>query len=94
MTYNSKYNKVVLITGSSRGIGASLATYFAKNKYSTVINYSNSKNDAENLYDSISKIVDKKYLLLCSTIILLICFFPELKSQKSKAKKQKQKLDA
>ena len=65
MTYNSKYNKVVLITGSSRGIGASLATYFAKNKYYTVINYSNSKNDAENLYDSISKIVDKKYLLLC-----------------------------
>ena len=65
MTYNSKYNKVVLITGSSRGIGASLATYFAKNKYYTVINYSNSKNDAEKLYDSISQIVDKKYLLLC-----------------------------
>ena len=65
MPYNSKYNKVVLITGSSRGIGASLATYFAKNKYYTVINYSNSKNDAENLYESISKIVDKKYLLLC-----------------------------
>ena len=65
MPYNSKYNKVVLITGSSRGIGASLATYFAKKKYYTVINYSNSKNDAEKLYESISQIVDKKYLLLC-----------------------------
>ena len=65
MSDNLKKNKVVLITGSSRGIGASLATYFAKNKYYTVINYSNSKNDAEKLYDSISQIVDKKYLLLC-----------------------------
>ena len=65
MPTNLKKNKVVLITGSSRGIGASLANYFATNKYHTVINYSNSRDDAEKLYDTISKIVDKKYLLLC-----------------------------
>ena len=65
MNTNLKKNKVVLITGSSRGIGASLANYFATNKYYTVINYSKSKNEAEKLYDNISKIIDKKYLLLC-----------------------------
>ena len=65
MSDNLKKNKVVLITGSSRGIGASLANYFATKKYYTVINYSNSKNDAVKTYNNISKIVDKKYLLLC-----------------------------
>ena len=65
MNTNLKKNKVVLITGSSRGIGASLANYFATNKYYTVINYSKSKDEAVKLYKNISKIIDKKYLLLC-----------------------------
>ena len=63
MNTNLKKNKVVLITGSSRGIGASLANYFATNKYYTVINYSKSKDEAVKLYKNISKIIDKKYLL-------------------------------
>ena len=48
-------NKVVLITGASRGIGAACATIFAKNGYNIIINYLNSekkaislKNDLEN----------------------------------------------
>lgn len=35
----SKENKVVLVTGGSRGIGASIVGYFAKNGYDVVINY-------------------------------------------------------
>ena len=35
--------KVVLITGASRGIGASAAKEFARNGYNVVINYFNSK---------------------------------------------------
>ena len=53
MNTNLKKNKVVLITGSSRGIGASLANYFATNKYYTVINYSKSKDEAVKLYKNI-----------------------------------------
>lgn len=47
-------NKVVLITGASRGIGRSTAIEYAKNNYNVVINYNNSVNDAEEL---------KKYIL-------------------------------
>lgn len=38
--------KTVLITGASRGLGASLAIVFAKNKYNIIITYHNNKSDA------------------------------------------------
>ncbi len=38
--------KTVLITGSSRGIGAEIAKYFVNNKYNVVINYLNSEKEA------------------------------------------------
>ena len=41
--------KVVLITGASRGIGASAAKEFARNGYNVVINYFNSKEKALSL---------------------------------------------
>jgi len=41
--------KVVLITGSSRGLGAHAAFRFAEKGYCTVINYSQSRSDAEAL---------------------------------------------
>lgn len=41
--------KTVLITGASRGIGASMARLFAENGYNVIINYCNSKEDAQNL---------------------------------------------
>ena len=41
--------KTVLITGASRGIGASIARLFAENGYNVIINYCNSKVDAQNL---------------------------------------------
>jgi len=50
-------NKVVLITGSSRGIGASTAIIFAQKKFNVVINYQNSKEQAEKL----SHELEKKY---------------------------------
>ena len=50
-------NKVVLITGASRGIGAEAAKVFASNNYNVVINYNNS-------YDAVLKLkeeIENKY---------------------------------
>jgi 3-oxoacyl-[acyl-carrier protein] reductase len=49
-------NKVILITGSSKGIGASIAQQAADAGAKVVINYAGSKNEAEKL---VSKIVEQ-----------------------------------
>lgn len=46
-------NKVVLITGASRGIGAACAIVFAKNGYNIIINYLNSEKQAVSLKENI-----------------------------------------
>ena len=51
-------NKVVLITGASKGIGKYTADYFAKNNYNVVINYLTSKEDALKLKCEVSNMVD------------------------------------
>lgn len=48
-------DKVVVITGSSRGIGSELAKVFAKEKSKVVINYFNSEDKAQKLFREISK---------------------------------------
>lgn len=45
--------KTVLITGASRGIGASLAQNFASQSYNVIINYNNSKKEALELLEKI-----------------------------------------
>lgn len=41
--------KTVLVTGASRGLGKSIALKFAGNNYNIVINYNNSKDEAQEL---------------------------------------------
>lgn len=48
-------NKTVLITGSSRGIGAATALYFAKNNYNVIVNYLHSEATSLALKDTIEK---------------------------------------
>lgn len=57
-------NKVVLVTGSSRGIGKSTIIEFARNGYNVVINYNNSEEDALKL----KEYVEKEYSIKALTI--------------------------
>lgn len=47
--------KTVLITGASRGLGASIAEVFAKNGYNIVLNYNNSYDEAMSLKEKLEK---------------------------------------
>lgn len=49
-------NKVVLITGASRGIGRGLALAFGKRKAKVVVNYLKSKKEAKKVTDQIKKL--------------------------------------
>ena len=47
--------KTVLITGASRGIGAQMARVFAQNDYRVIVNYNQSKDEAEALVKEITE---------------------------------------
>lgn len=47
-------NKVAIVTGASKGIGASIAKYFATEGAKVVVNYSSNKEDAEKVVQSIT----------------------------------------
>lgn len=48
-------NRVVIITGASRGLGARLAQYFSDAQFAVVVNYNASKDRAEDLVHSLRK---------------------------------------
>jgi acetoacetyl-CoA reductase/3-oxoacyl-[acyl-carrier protein] reductase len=56
-------NKVILITGSSRGIGACCARKFAEKGHSIIINYSVSDDEADQLVTSIQKDTDNQNVI-------------------------------
>lgn len=47
------YNKTVLVTGASKGIGKAIATLFANEGYNVLINYNRSESAAKELYDTL-----------------------------------------
>lgn len=53
--------KTVLITGASRGIGASIALEFVKNNYNVVISYNSSKCEGE----KVKEYIEKNYKVKC-----------------------------
>lgn len=56
--------KVVLITGASSKIGASIAIKFAKCGYDLALNYNNGKAEIEKIYNEIKKNYDVNILLI------------------------------
>lgn len=60
--------KTVLITGASRGLGASVARIFAKNNYNVIINYKESTQLAENLKNELESNFNVKVLLIKADI--------------------------
>lgn len=60
--------KTVLITGASRGLGASIARIFAKNNYNVIINYKESTQLAENLKNELESNFNVKVLLVKADI--------------------------
>lgn len=57
-------NKTVLITGASRGVGASCAKVFAKNGYNVIINYNNSMNEALKLKEELENTYKVRALII------------------------------
>lgn len=82
-------NKVVLITGASRGIGEATATIFAKNNYDIIINYQKEKEKAENL----SHELEKKYKIKTLCIKCDISSEEEVKNMFDLINKTFNKLD-
>lgn len=57
-------SRVILVTGSSRGIGAALVTGFANKGFGVVINYSTSDGEANQLYREICAFADPNRVML------------------------------
>ena len=59
-------NKVAIVTGASRGIGAKVAKTFAENNAVVIVNYAGSKEKAENVVDEIIKSGGKAEAYKCN----------------------------
>lgn len=57
-------NRVILVTGSSRGIGKGLVSYFAELGCKVIINYSKAREEAEKFYRELSAEQGEENLLL------------------------------
>ena len=58
-------DKVVLVTGSSRGIGKAIALGFAREGAKVIVNYYNSEKEAENVVDEVKKLGSDAVAVKC-----------------------------
>ncbi len=74
-------NKIVLITGASKGIGRSTAIEFAKKGYNIILNYNNSIDEAKEL----KILLEEKYKIECLDIKADITIEEEIDNMINKA---------
>ena len=74
-------DKIVLITGASKGIGRSTAIEFAKNGYNIILNYNNSIDEAKEL----KILLEEKYKVECLAIKADITIEEEIDNMINKA---------
>lgn len=74
-------DKIVLITGASKGIGKSTAIEFAKNGYNIILNYNNSVDEAKEL----KILLEEKYKIECLAIKADITIEEEIDNMINKA---------
>lgn len=58
-------NKVVIVTGAGRGIGATIAKELAKEKYNVVVCYNQSGEKAKNVYNQLVRYNTKPMMIKC-----------------------------
>ncbi|MBR2467967.1 MAG: SDR family oxidoreductase [Clostridia bacterium] len=58
-------NKVVIVTGAGRGIGAAVAKELAKEKYNVVVCYNQSSEKAKNVYNQLVRYNTKPMMVKC-----------------------------
>lgn len=61
-------SKTVLVTGSSRGLGAAIIEYFAQHGYNVIINYLNSSEEAYKLQEKVKTLYNVKTLVIKADI--------------------------
>lgn len=82
-------NKVVLVTGSSKGIGKATIIEFASKGYNVIINYNNSQAEAEEL----KKYVQEQYKIRAITVKADVSNETEVKDMVEKAINEFGKID-
>ena len=73
-------NKIALITGSAKRLGAAIAIKFAKNGYDVLVHYNNSKKEAEGVISAISQIGGDAALIKADLTADLDRFIDEVKN--------------
>ncbi len=82
-------NKLVLVTGSSRGIGKAIVTDFAKKGYNVVINYIKEYNEAKRLKEKL----ENKYSIKALTIKADVSNEDEVQEMVANIKKEFKRID-
>ena len=67
-------NKIIVVTGGSRGIGAQIVKELASCGYTVVLNYNNSENSAKSVENEL-----KKMTISLSNTEIILDFFQNLR---------------
>lgn len=59
---------IILVTGSSRGIGKAIVQKFADNGHRVIVHYNKSEKEARDVFDNLSKVNEQRHLIVQADI--------------------------